>query len=95
MCDFDNIDVTSQSQQQIQNQQSKNSCQRFDKINSMTKFFYKNTEVNRSGYVKVLLRSSAILKYKNEVKNCFFWPLLANLHPCGNIHPKKVSIFKQ
>ena len=47
---FDEIDVRSQLEQQTQNQQSKDSGWRFDKTNSMTLHYNKNTESNGSSY---------------------------------------------
>ena len=61
---------------------------RFDKINSMTIYFYKTGELNVSNYVKTLLRSNAILNIENNGKYCFIWLILASLHPCNNNHPK-------
>ena len=37
-----------------------------------------------SSYVKVPLRSSAILNNQNDDKICFLWCILAKLHPCEN-----------
>ena len=37
-----------------------------------------------SSYVKLPLRSSAILNIKNDDKYCFMWSILAKLHPCEN-----------
>ena len=59
--DIEKIDVRSQIQQQIQNQQTKDSGCRFDKLNSMTICFLKTTELNWSGFVKFPLGSLAIL----------------------------------
>ena len=44
---------------------------RFDKINSMTIYFYKTGEMNCSNYVKNPLRSNAILNIENKDKYCF------------------------
>ena len=52
--------------------------------------FYKSGELNRSNYVKVPLRSSAILKIKSHDKHCFIWSILAQLHPC-EINSNRVS----
>ena len=52
--------------------------------------FYKTDELNGSNYVKVPLRSNAILKTENDDKYCFFWPLLSFLHPFENSHPSRV-----
>ena len=50
---------------------------RFDKIISMTIYFHKTGELNGLNYVRVPLRSNAILNVVNNDKYCFFWSLLA------------------
>ena len=80
---------------QIQQQEMKDSGWRFDKINSMIIYFYKTTEMNGSNYVKIPLRSSAILNIENNDKYCFLWSILAYLHPCDNNHPNRVSNYRQ
>ena len=59
--DLDNFDVKSPLERQIQQQEVKDSGWRFDKINSMTVYFYKTVEMNGSNYAKIPLRSNAIL----------------------------------
>ena len=59
--DIDNIDIQSPLEHQIQQQQMKDSGWPFDKINSMTIHFYQTGIMNGSNYVKVPLRSNAIL----------------------------------
>ena len=54
--DFDNIDVRSQLEHQIQIQETKESGWIFDKINSMKISFYKTVELNGTSYVKIPLR---------------------------------------
>ena len=49
--DTDNIDVRSPLEHQIQQQETKDSCWRFDMINSMTIYFYKTGKLNGSNYV--------------------------------------------
>ena len=66
--DIDNIDVRSQLQHQIQIQETKESGWIFDKINSMKISFYKTTEMNGTSYVKIPLRSNAILNIQNNDK---------------------------
>ena len=51
--------------------------------------------MNGSNYVNRLLRSNAILNFENNDKYCFIWSILANLHPCNNNHPNRVSNYKQ
>ena len=73
----------------------KDSGWRFDKINSMTIYFYKTNEMNGSNYIKIPLRSNAILNVENNDKYCFLWSILAYLHPCNNNHPNRVSNYRQ
>ena len=93
--DIDNIDVRSQLEQQIQNQEMKESGWIFDKINSMKISFYKTTELNGTSFVKIPLRSNAILNFQNNDKYCFIWSILANLHPCENSNPSRVNNYVQ
>ena len=57
---------------------------RFDEINSLTIYLYKTGEMNGSSHVKIPLRSSAILKFQNDVRYCFLWSLLAHFLPKGD-----------
>ena len=57
--------------------------------------FYKTGELNGSSYVKILLRTNAILIFQNIDKSCFIWSILASLHPCENDHPNRVSNYIQ
>ena len=66
---------------------------RFDKINSMTIYFYKTGEMNGRSYVKIPLRSAANLNIENDDKYCFIWSILAKLYLCYNNHPNRVSIY--
>ena len=75
--DIDNIDIKSPLEHQIQKQEMKDSGWRFDKINSMTIYFFKTIEMNGSDYVKIPLRSNAILNVENNDKYCFLWSILA------------------
>ena len=95
--DIDNIDIESPLEHQIQQQQMKDSGWRFDKISSMTIYFYQTGIMSRSNYVKIPLSSNAILNIENnfEYKYCFLWSILAYLHPCNNNHPNRVSNYKQ
>ena len=68
--DIDKIDVRSQLEQQIQNQESEDSGWRVDKNNSLTKSFCQTTQLNGSNYVKLAMRSSVILNTGNVVKYC-------------------------
>ena len=94
--DINDIDVRSQLEHQIQNQEMKESGWIFDKINSMKISFYKTVELNGTSYVKIPLRSSAILNIQNiDDKYCFIWSILASLHPCENTHPSRVNNYIQ
>ena len=93
--DLDNINITFPLERQIQQQEMKDSVWRFDKINSMTKYFYKTNEMNGSNYIKIPLRSNAILNVENNDKYCFLWSIIASLYPCNNNHPNRVSNYRQ
>ena len=93
--DIDNINVVSSLEHQIQQQEVKDSGWRFDKINSMTIYFYKTNEMNGSNYIKIPLRSNAILNVENIDKYCFLCSIFASLHPCINSHPNRVSNYRQ
>ena len=93
--DLDKIDIRSPLEHQTQKQERKDSGWTFDKINSMTIYFYKTNEMNGSNYVKLPLRTNAILNIENNDKYCFLWSILASLHPCDNNHPNRVSNYKR
>ena len=93
--DIDNIDIRSQIEHQIQIQETRESGWIFDKINSMKISFYKTTELNGTSYVKIPLKTSAILNIQNNDKLCFIWSILASLHPCENSHPNRVNNYVQ
>ena len=93
--DINNNDVKSQLEHQIQVQETKESGWIFEKINSMKIRFYKTEELNGSSYVKVPLRSNALINIKNNDKYCFIWSILASLHPCENDHPNRVTKYIQ
>ena len=93
--DIDNIDIKSQLEHRIEIQKSKESGWVFDKINSMKVRFYKTGKLNGSSYIKIPLRSNAVINNKNNDKYCFIWSILASLHPCENDHPNRVSNYEQ
>ena len=64
--DVKNIDVESQLEHQIQIQETKESECIFDKSNSMKTRLCKTGELTGSNYVKIPLRSSAILNKENN-----------------------------
>ena len=92
---LDKINIVSPLEFQIQKQEMKDSGWRFDKITSMTIYFYETTEMNGSNYIKIPLRSNAILNVENNDKYCFLWSILAYLYPCNNNHPNRVSNYRQ
>ena len=57
--------------------------------------FYKTTELDGTSYVKIPLKSNAILNIQNNDKYCFIWSILASLHPCENNHPNRVNNYVQ
>ena len=79
--DIEETNKYSQLDTQITNQEMKDSGWSFGEIISMTIYFCKTSESNGSNYVKIYLRSSAILNFENEDKYCFLWSILAPLHP--------------
>ena len=93
--DIDNINITFPLERQTQQQEMKVSGWRFDKVNSMTIYFYKINEINGSNYIKLPLRSNAILNIENNDKYCFIWSVLASLYHCNNNHPNRVSNYRQ
>ena len=93
--DIDNIDIKSPLEHQIQKQEMKDSGWRFDKLYSMTIYFDETTEMNGSNYIKIPLRTNAILNVENNDEYCFLWSILAWSHPCNNNHPNRVSNYRQ
>ena len=93
--EIDNIDVRSQLEHQIQIKETKESRWIFDKINSMKISLYKTEELNGTSYVKIPLRSSAVLNIPNNGKYCFVWSILASLQPCESTHPSRVNNYLQ
>ena len=77
---INDIDVKLQLKHQIQIQETKEFGWIFDKINSMKIRFSETGELNGSSYVKVPLRSNALINIKNNDKYCFLWSILTYLH---------------
>ena len=73
--DIDNINITFPLERQIQQQEMKDSGWRFDKLYSMTIYFYKTNEMDGSNYIKIPLRTNAILNIENNDKHCFVWSI--------------------
>ena len=92
--EINKINIESQLKSQIENQEMKESGWRFNKINSMTIFFYKTTELSGSSYVKIPIRTTAILNIQNDDKYCFIWSILAHLHPVDN-HSTRVTNYEK
>ena len=65
----------------------------FDKIISLTIYFYKTQELNGTSYVKIPIRSNAILNIQNDDKYCFIWSILAHMFPCYR-NGQRVSNYK-
>ena len=93
--DINNIDVKSPLEHQIQQQEMKDFGWPFDKLNSMTIYFYKTGELNGLNYVKIPLRTNAVLNNEKNCKYCFIWSILASLHLCNNNHPNRVANYKE
>ena len=93
--DFVNINVGFQLEHQIINQETKDCGWRFDKSNSMTKFFRQTSGMIGSNYVKNPSRYSALLKNKNDDNYCSLRSILAILHPSINSHPNRLSNYRQ
>ena len=92
--DIDNIIITFPLENQIQQQELRDSGWRFDELYSMTICFYKSNDMDGSNYIKIPLRSNSILNIENKDKYCFLWSILAWLYPCNNNHPNRVSNYK-
>ena len=65
------------------------------KLFQWKKTVYKTGESNGSNYVNILLRSNALLSFKNDDKECFIWSILASIHPCDKDHPNRVSKYRE
>ena len=57
-------------QHQYREQEANDSGLRFNKVNSMTNYFYKLVEKKASNYVKITLKSSANLNNEKDDKFC-------------------------
>ena len=87
--DIENVNIISQVEHQIQNQEIKDSGWIFKKIISMEITFCNTNEM--IGSIPFLFRSSAILIFENDDKDCFLWSIIASSHPCENIISNSVS----
>ena len=93
--DIKNIDVKSQLEHQVETQETKESGWIIDKINSIKVRCHKTGELNGSSYVKIPLRSNVLINIENNDEYCFLWSKLADLPPCEDDHPYRVSNYKQ
>ena len=92
--EIDNVDIQWDLEARKQNLEMRESGWNFQRVNSMTISFYNTGNMDGSSYIKLPLRSSAILNIKNDDKYCFLWSILAKLHPCENSHPDRVSNYE-
>ena len=69
--DLGKINTKWELEQQIQNQEIQDSGWRFREIINMNIHFYKTQELNATSYVKIPIRSNAILNIQNDDKYCF------------------------
>ena len=91
--DLKKINVQWDLDRQIQQQELKDSGWNFDKIISLTIYFYKTQELNGTSYVNIPIRSNAILNIQNDDKYCFIWSILAHMFPCYR-NGQRVSNYK-
>ena len=82
--EIDNVNIQWDLEARKQNSEMRESGWVFQEVTSMTKSFYYTGNMDGSSYVKIPLRSSAILNSENVDKYCFLWSILAKLHPCEN-----------
>ena len=57
--------------------------------------FYKTGEIVGSSYVKIPLRTNALINFKIDDKYCSIWSILDSFHPCDKDHPNRVQNYKQ
>ena len=91
--EIDDVNVQWDLESRKQNLEMRESGWVFQRVNSMTISYYNTGNMDGSSYVKVPLRSSAILNIKNDDKYCFLWSILAKLHPCEIIF-NKISSYR-
>ena len=88
--EIDSVDIQWAVEARKQNLEMCESGWNFQRVNSMTISFYNTGSMDGSTYVKLPLRSSAIINVKNDDKYCFIWSILAKLYPCES-NPDRVS----
>ena len=69
--EIDNVDIPWDLEARKQSLEMKECGWDFQRVNSMTISFYNTGNMDRSSYIEVPLRSSAILNIKNDDKYCF------------------------
>ena len=79
--DIDNINVRFHLEHQILNQEMRDSGWRLAKIDSLAIYFFNNTGLNGSRYVKLPMRSSTLLNIQCDDNYCSIWSILAHIHP--------------
>ena len=82
--EIDNTNIQWEVEARKQNLEMREPGWHFQRVNFMTISFYNTGNMDGSSYVKIPLRSSAILNIKNNDKYCFLRSILAFLHPCEN-----------
>ena len=88
--EIDSVDIQWDVEARKQNLEMRESGWNFQRVNSMSISFYNTGSMDGSSYVKIPLRSSAIVNVKNDDKYCFIWSILAKLYPCES-NPDRVS----
>ena len=61
-------------------------------INHLKIYFHKTNDINGRTYIKIPIRSNAILNIQNIDTYCFLWSILANMHPVDKIHNGLVTM---
>ena len=92
--EINNVNIQWDVEARKQNLEMRESGWVFQRVNSMTISFYNTGNMDGCSYVKIPLRSSAIVNVKNDDKYCFIWSILAKLHPCEN-NSNIVSIYRK
>ena len=92
--EIDNVNIQWDLESRILNLETKESGWVFQRVNSMTISYYNIGNMDGSSFVKIPLRSSAIVNIKTDDKYCFLWSILAKLHPCENSNPIRVSNYE-
>ena len=97
-CEIETFNIQLTLESRIQSVETQKSGWTFQRINTMGTSFDKSGELKSSSHVKVPQRNSAKLNMKIEDKYCFFWSLLASLHPIFDSkigHATRVSYYSQ